>query len=244
MVNYSNFLLLFSLFTSSFLFSQNEPSNEEYYKVYDSFSSNQNNDLINGQEYIDLYYRNLRRDNHKFYNSDSFLEGSVVYRNQPYYGVKLKYDLLHDLIILESINQKVNHLSLNSESVTEFILEDSKFVRLPNKKDLEGFYRNGFFKEIYNSDNYTFYTKCIKDKSEVINDNLVKYTFRDKDIQVLLYKDNFYRINKIKNLISVLPFEKKEIKSFYKKNKKQYKKDREQFYKRLLYSLDTNIGES
>lgn len=244
MANYSNFLLLFSLFTSSFLFSQNELSNEAYYKVYDSFNSNQNNDLINGQEYIDLYYRNLRRDNHKFYYSDSFLEGSVVYRNQPYYGVKLKYDLLRDLIILESINQKVNLIVLNSESVTEFVLGESKFVRLHHNKDLASFYRNGFFKEIYNGDSYTFFIKCIKDKSEVISGNLVKYTYRDIDIPVLLYKNEYYRINKIKDLITVLSFKKKEIKLFYKKNKKQYKKDKEQFYKRLLYSLDTNIGES
>ncbi|MFI1744331.1 hypothetical protein [Thalassobellus sediminis] len=238
-VYYSNSIVLSLFLFSYFVYSQNEFSNSQYYKIYDSFNLNQNLDVINGQEYIDVY-KSLKRDNHKFYSSDDFFEGTVIYNSQPYYGLKIKYDLLNDLIILESINQKVNYLSLNSQFVTEFIIDNNKFVRLPISPVITEFYKNGFFKESFKGKEFSLFIKNIKYKNEVISRRKVLYTFRDKEIYILSSKNQYYLIDKIKDVTDVLSLNKKQIQLFYKENKKLFKKDKEQFLNKLFKLLEFN----
>ncbi|CDF79324.1 conserved hypothetical protein, partial [Formosa agariphila KMM 3901] len=223
------------VFLSSFVFAQTDFSTESYYKTYDTLSQNIN--LINGKEYLDTY-RSLKKENHKFYNSDIFLKGSIVYSEQPYYGVEFKYDILNDLIIVELINEKVSYVSLNSELVAEFTLAGDKFIHLPNHEVLERYYRNGYFKESFKGTNYTLFTKYIKDKNEVIDQLKVYYTFNSKENYFLQKDDTYYQINNIKDLTSIFNSQKKLIQSFYKENKNLYRINREQFFKTILFTLD------
>ena len=233
-------LYLVCLFSSNLLTSQPNyiDKNPNYYSVLDSFSKEENRSIYNGLEYFDIY-RCWDTDNNKFYQSYDFFNGTVVYDGEPFFNLKLKYNLLDDLIILEFVNKKVNYLQLNSNMVESFFLGDSKFVRLPINEELASFYGNGFFKEINNTGTkYKLYVKLKKEKHKIIKDNKLYYTFNEKATYVLCFDDQFLKINSKKDLIKGIPLRKKEIQTFYSKNNRLYKRDKELFYEKLFNQLN------
>ncbi|XMO86714.1 hypothetical protein AAFN75_00110 [Algibacter sp. AS12] len=211
--------------------------NTEHYKVYDSFLSYENNNVFNGLEYIDDY-RSLDIKNHKFYASSDFLSGFIVYNEQPYYNAKMKYDLLHDLVILEFVNNKVANLSLNSNMISQFVLNDDKFVRLPKTTSLLPFYENGFFKEAYKGEEYELYVKYKKEGIQKLSKNKVFYVFKDHEIYVLFYKNIYLKINSKKDIIELIPEKKAEISDYFNSNRRLYKKNKYQFFVKLFTNLN------
>src|SRR5690606_22294792 len=95
MTNYSTTFFLYILLIPTFIFSQSELLNKEYYKSFDSFNTYYNIEVFNGSEHIDTYLE-FKKGNHKFYHSENFLSGSVFYNGQPYHDFNMKYDLLND----------------------------------------------------------------------------------------------------------------------------------------------------
>jgi hypothetical protein len=235
------FLLYFIfLFSVNLLISQPNSvyENKVYYTALDSFLIEENRNIYNGLEYFDIY-RCLDTDNNKFYEDYDFFNGTVIYAGEPFFNLKLKYNLLDDLVILEFVNKKVNYLQLNSSLVESFFIGDSKFVRLPIKASIESFYGNGFFKEIHNEKSeYRLYVKYKKEKHKVIKDSRLFYKFSEKLTYVLRYKNNYFKINSKKDLLKALPNRKKEIQIFYVKNTRLYKLNKEAFYKKLFNQLN------
>ena len=241
MTNYSFTSFLYMLLVyNSFLFSQTQQLNKEYYKAFDSLNNYQNIEVFNGLEYIDNYF-DFERGNHKFYHDENTLVGDVIFNGQPYFGFKMKYELLSDFLVVEFTNQKLNYVILDSERVEEFVLDNDKFIRLPNKNELKGFYKNGFFKEVYKKNNYSLYVKYIKTMNDKIRDDKVFYVFSEKKFYVLSYQDKLYRINKLKDVVNVLPLKKNQIQKFYRNYKKLYKINREKFFENLLESIDNQV---
>lgn len=232
----TNVLLIF-LFISNFIFSQKEIPNKEYYVSFDSFNTYYNTGIFNGLEHVDTYL-DFEKGNHKFYHDDGFLLGSIVYDGQPYYNIKMKYDLLNDFLLIEYINQKVNYINLDTKLVSEFTLDEGKFIHLPEDNELENFYRNGFFKEVYKDNSYSLFAKYVKQKNERIHGKKVFYVFDEQNIYVLFYQNEYYRISKVKDIAEILPLKKRQILEFYKNYKKLYKNNREQFLERLFENLD------
>jgi len=212
--------------------------NKLYHTTMDSFFKEENRGIYNGLEYFDLY-RCLDTDNNKFYQDYDFFNGTVVYAGEPFFNLKLKYNLLEDLIILEFVNKKVNFLQLNSTLVESFFIGDSKFVRLPMHVNIESFYGNGFFKEIHNKNSeHKLYVKYKKEKHKVIKDSRLFYKFSEKLTYVLCFENNYFKINSKKDIINVLPNNKKEIQTFYSNNTRLYKLNRETFYEKLFNQLN------
>ena len=240
LTSYSATFFLYILFIPTYIFSQSELLNEQYYNSFDSFTTYYNIEVFNGKEHIDIYSE-FKKGNHKFYHSDDFLLGSVFYNDQPYYDLNMKYDLLNDFLLLGYKNQKISYLRLNEDFVHEFSLDGDKFVRLLENPQLDGFYRNGFFKEVYKGNNYMFYIKYLKSKTSRSRDKKIYYVFDDQSIYILFYKNYYFRINKIKDVIKILPQNKDQIQKFYTNYRKLYKKDREQFLEKLFKNLE-NLG--
>ncbi|MFI1771945.1 hypothetical protein [Thalassobellus citreus] len=216
--------------------AQSEFFKKEYFEVYDSIDLYQNNNVFNGLEYIDNYI-SLSVENHKFYGSSDFLKGYIIYNDLPHFNVKMKYDLLNDLVILEFVNIKVTNLSLNSSLVSQFVLNNAQFVRLPQIEILRPFYVNGFFQVAYNGPNYTLYVKYKKSKIEKLRNKKVYYTFKSNEVYVLFYKNKYLKINSKKNIIEAIPERETEISNYYKFNKRLYKKSKHQFFVKLFTSL-------
>ncbi len=212
-------------------------ADKNYYIFQDSLLMDENKDVYNGLEYIDDH-KSFTKEDHKFYKSYDFSSGFVMYNSQPYFNIKMNYDLLNDLLVIEFANSSLKKIRLNSTLVSEFKINNDRFVRLPEVQELEAFYGNGFFKNAMEGNHYSIFVKCIKKKVEKIRNYKIYYTFKDNRIYIVRYKDDFFRIDGIKDAIDAFPFMERQIKVFYKTNRKLYKMNRGQFLERLFRSLD------
>ena len=231
------YLVFLCFLFCNLVFAQSDFAKKAYFEAYDSIDLYDNSIVFNGLEYIDQY-RSLNIQNHKFYNSSDYLNGFIIYNDQPFFNVKMKYDLLNDLVILEFVNKKVANLSLNSSLVNQFILNNDKFFRLPETETLMPFYGNGFFKECFKGTKYTLYVKNKKTKNKKLRNKQVYYTFKAHEIYVLFYRNMYYRINSKKDIVAAIPDKEKEISSHYKSNKRLYQISESQFLIKLLSNLD------
>ncbi|GAA3563840.1 hypothetical protein GCM10022395_12980 [Snuella lapsa] len=216
--------------------SQAQSLEKNLYNLYDNLTQTQNNEVYNGLEYVDLD-RRLSPDDHKFYGSFNLIPGSVIYNRQPYYNLKLKYDLLEDVVVVHFID--ANHIRLNSKLVTSFAIGDNNaFVRLPFRKSLASFYGHGFFKEAYKGNGYSLYIKYIKKKVEKIKDQKIYSVFNDSEVYVIQNGETFFEASRIKEVTKAIPEKEDLIKLFYKNYSRLYRSNRRDFLVRLLKSLD------
>lgn len=208
------------------------------YEAYDSFLPHKNKDIFNGFEYVDLY-RSRYEYNHKFYGVSYFLSGDLLYEGRPFFSLKMKYNILDDLLLLNYLSFESNYLCLLSERVDEFTIDKAKFIRLPRNKDLEPFYLNGFFKVIYsNESDLAVYVKYQKKKYNIVEDRRIYYGFSEKKTFVLSYKENYFTINSKKDIIKLFLDYKNTIRDFYGKNNVLFKHDEDEFYKNLFIRID------
>ncbi|MGC6432117.1 MAG: hypothetical protein ACON5F_13820 [Jejuia sp.] len=227
------------LFSSSTCFSQSQVKDSLYYNLFDAYSNSLNKGFINGSEYIDVYPESPLEieNNNKFYQSYNYLNGSIVYNGQPYFNVKMKYDLLNDLLVMEFVNNGVNRFSLNPELVTEFRLLDSKFIRL-NDDNIGIHYKNGFFKESLKGKKLSFFVKYHKEKFEDLTEKRKYYKFKERRFYFMYYDNSFYRISSKRDILKALPDFEKPIKGYFKNNSRLFKKNKEQFLHQLFKYLD------
>jgi len=232
------FLYLFGFSVSNSLYSQQSNANfskGDYYKSFDDFIGNQNSDLVNGIKFIDKY-KNNTNNNYRFYKSINFFNGFVIYNNQPYFDVEIKYDLLSDNIIIGY--NDFTALILNHEMVDRFSIKTKNFVRLPLSDGLKSIYDHGFFEQAYIGKQCSLYKKYKKHKIKKVDNEQVFYIFKDRFFYVLKYKNKYVEINSKKDLLKFIPEYNKEIKYFYRTKKNSYGKSINEFMMNLAIYID------
>ncbi len=239
-MKYTHLLFLLFLFYISISFSQEDSKTSSYYSVFDAYTAYENKGVFNGLEHIDEFPEMPLKaeSNHKFYGAFNFSKGYVLYNGQPYYNLKMKYNLLHDLVLLQFTNKKVNQVKLSSGLISEFVLLEGKFVRLENNKVLKPYYKNGFFKEAFSGNAFSLFVKYDKEKLEDFRNRKVYYRFLMHQFYFLKYQDSFHKINSKRDIIKLLPNLEKPIKRFFKKSPKLFRKNKELFLANLFRDLD------
>lgn len=203
-------------------FGQTEESDEQYYKIYDNYIGAENSELNNGVSFLKQY--RIVDQSYLFFNTKNYVEGKVCYKNQNY-KTKLKYDLLNDIVVIKYIDSiNAFTFSLNSRLVSSFTADNHKFIKLSNSKNLQSFYGNGFFEEVYLGNDFSFYMKYKKHlKKSTVYDKLY-YSFVEKNIYLLKYKNKYYEISKKNDIIKIAPNYKQVINVFFTKGRKVNRK--------------------
>jgi hypothetical protein len=137
-LNYSSVLLI--LFVSLSSFGQSFP-NTEIYSWYDTQTGIQNSKLLRGVEYIEEH--RMINENHKFFESNDFQKGVLVYDGQLYNDVTLKFNIYDDLLLIYlQYEQRNLFFELFSDKVNNFEISDHKFsyIRAENDSSILGFY--------------------------------------------------------------------------------------------------------
>ncbi len=240
----SLFPLFFMWLAVKLSFSQTDGVASTYYSALDTHLGYKNNGAFNGREYLDVYpeLSISIKTNNKFYNSYNFIEGYIFYGGQPYYNVELKYDLIHDLLLIEYNNERANLLSLNPEILKEFELNGERFVRLENAPDLEAHYANGYFKEAFSGKTSSLYIKYRKTPIDQLNDGKIQYTFKASKVFLLQIhsQSGYAQILSKKSILKAFPERVKTIRLFYKNNPVLRRKSKEAFFIGLLRHIDNS----
>jgi hypothetical protein len=229
--SYYTFIFTVFLITNSSLFAQNKIED-----FFDTTVGKENLPLNNGIFYFNTF---KTLNTHQYYHTSKYTVGTLVYEDQFYNAVNLKYDSFRDVLVFKPygesenfgiilINEKVLHFSLNNKNFTNlsYITKDS----LENVK--------GYYEENLKGRDFTFYIKHKKDRREFIKNQVVYADFGIYNEFLLLANKKYHTIKSKKDVINIFPNLKKEINSFYNDNSKLVKDNKTEFYEKLFQFID------
>ncbi|GAA4049509.1 hypothetical protein [Flavobacterium chungnamense] len=236
-------LLKFNLYSLIFLVTYTSQSQNDtptsLHDWYDSKVGKENLDINNGK--ILLNYDIILKNNDRFYFQNYTL-GSVVYDNQLYNNVLLNYDINNDDLIIKpnGENDKMP-IVLNKSKVNSFYVNGKNYINLGYNKISNNEVVPGFYEEVFLNNNMNFYIRHIKDKRQIINENLVFDDFTEITSYIILYKNQYYKITNKKSLTTIFPELKKNINEFYSNNSSFEKSNKAKFLEDLFKYLNTII---
>lgn len=236
---YSGVYLTFSFFLCIGVvsYSQSGQADIVYYE-YDKIVGNENTGLYNGPEFVDQFL-DTWDNSHIYLKSSAFMKSRLVYNNQSYINVPLKYDLFEDNVIIRSSDHlSAFQVKLIAENISSFSVHGRTFTKLNGTKlDLIG---NDFFEIASLGKSVSLYIKHLKKKKRETVENVLQYSFYKDNYYILAYGGVYHPIYSIKDFKEIFPDKYKQIKIFYKQNKIQYKASKDSFMIKLVKYLDEN----
>ena len=239
------FVFVFFLFTRIIsINSQTTSEIKDYYKLFDSIVGHGNIGIYDGTEHIVEYV--TLKGNHQYYFTSDYLVGDVIYDDQPYYDIRMKYDIYNDELIVRLPNGLAFIvIELIKEKVKSFSLNNTQFNRIAvtNKVNLvEENY--GFCELLYKSDHLSLYKKHKKLRTYHLDKEFAYNKFNYKNEYLIYYKDKYHDIKSKRTFIQLFPEHRKQINSFFNKNKILFKSYYEMFIMYLMKSLSKNIADN
>ncbi len=228
-----------SLTNVFFAFGQTSTKNDATYLWFDQIVGLENTALVDGVEYEEEH--RVINEKTKFFKSGDFLDGTVSYKNQSYFGLQLKYDLYENDVLVRLPNRiGGTTLRLTKDEIQDFAIDGHAFIAIANK-DVEGVSFSGFYEKLFKGAHLALYTKYQKNALERRDKKNLYYEFNDGESKHLIkYRTKFYRIEGKKDLVELFPEYKREIRAHYKRNKTK-KKRRTGFFMSSLVNLIDNM---
>lgn len=229
--------ILFFLFINccfTYLSYAQKVNHKEINKAYDDLVQQNNTGLFDGPEFQDIYLTNS--NSNRYFDQFDFSKGSVVYNDQKYFDVFMKYDIFDDQIIVRSDDDlNLFKVNLNSENITEFTIQDRRFVSIPALNDINN---TKFYEIAYKGENSILYIKHRKEIKETTINYTLRYDFQEKNYYVLFINKSYQSFESVKELKKILSQREKQIQSFYKIHKDIYKSNIDQFMIDLIKNLN------
>jgi hypothetical protein len=189
------YLLVFSLFVLSFhssVFAQEQsPDARTDYDNVCKYVMNEygfDQVLVNGIFYEDKYWRKI---GHQFFLEDQLYNGTLIYRGNEYPGVKMKYDiydqqlvlylkLYNSLVWIVPINDFVTAFSLGNKFFSKYNFRgEPKFYQVVydtgKLKCLYYWFKQKYDPDIYSKTNSCRFTDSEKKNYLVLNDSIMTY---------------------------------------------------------------------
>ncbi|AUP81469.1 hypothetical protein [Flavivirga eckloniae] len=232
-------LIIFICFYSFNFHSQNEQNSNNYYKWFDSVINVSNTSLLNGINFKEEY-RTIE-DNNQYFLTKQFLPGNVVYDGQSYYDIPMKYDIHNNELIIRLTDEKGHYLviQLTKKHIENFKIDNHKFINADQLKlDIPVFSREGFYEVLFHNSNLSLFKKHIRDKRERLGDKFSYIEFVYKSKFLIKHNNKISNIRSKKDLIRLLPEQKKAINAFYDKNRVLRKSNYDTFLINLLKHLN------
>lgn len=229
-------IVLAIILNTTYLLAQNDSRN--YYNWFDQNVGIENTGLYNGTRYYEKF--RIRNGKHKFLLTPEFQKGDVVYWNQPYFDIDMKYDLFEgQIIIMLNKISGTSILQLNKKEIQSFRLDNRKFVYLKNVEgDFSTVPVSDFFEEMVHTNLLVLYKKNRKIRNKYIVNKVIYSEFKTKNEYYVSYDGGFYEILKKSNWNKLFPTQKKVINSFYKEYRDMMKSDYDLFLTRLANKLN------
>jgi hypothetical protein len=179
-------------------------------------SAGHNSLLYNGSEYV---YTSHGKVGTPFFQTDSFVRGSVVYHQIPYHNVLMAYDIEDDVVVIRDFDNKYN-ITLVSEKLDSFSLLNRNFVKLLKDSSADS-PPTGFY-ELVVAGKAMFYRKAIKQLQASRTEDKMQYTQYDRFY--ILNNGKYFFVDSRKSLLSALGGNGDEMNRFLRKNNLNFKK--------------------
>jgi hypothetical protein len=125
--------------------------------------------LVNGVFFEDIYRGS---DGHPYLLEDSFVEGSLVFRNKAYESVMIKYDIYAQQLLINHLHEGYTMASiLTGEFVNSFQIHGKQF----RKMTVGGVSVPAYYQVLAELEHLHCYAFWFKARNESINDNNTRY---------------------------------------------------------------------
>lgn len=220
---------------------QNKTSLKKNYLWFDNQVGIENTGLFNGLRYEEKY--RMTNSNHKFYRSRDYLVGDIIYDNQTYYNIKMKYDIFENHVIVNLVTNTGNNiLKLLNSKLEGFSISENEFTKISNSTIQNSNNKmNGFFEVLFKEPTLILYKKYKKKAKKNINKKYLYFTFKNENKYYCYNINNYYLIKSKKDWINIFPNQKKLVLSFYNENKILQKSNYDSFLKQLCKKLNNSI---
>lgn len=227
--NLFRFLSILYLLTNQFIFAQNIDSlliiaKENAINIYKS-SISQNSSIYNGKEDRQT---DSKSKGHPYFGNQAWLLGDVIYNENIYKNIYLKYNTVSQQLILQHWGGFLK-IELVKSKIKSFTILGQAFLNI--NSDSTSKIESGFYKQLY-SENLLFLSKINKIKSESVIESEIITEFKEIKDYFLLKENNTFKIKSLSSFESVFP--NKDIKKICNDLKLDFKKDEENSYVKLL----------
>lgn len=244
-------LILFKLFTIK-VYSQIDLESKNHFIWFDNVVGDGNLGIYNGTKFIEKY--KTKPNNHRFLLDNTFRLGNLIYDNQTYYNIPLKYDIHDDQLIaklpyqsnflfVKLIKEKVDFFEINVNEIN-FSQKKLSFINSVAYSEIVDFTFKGFYQILLKNKTAILLKKNFKEKSVLIENNLAFVKFSDKSHFAILKDNKYYKINSKKDVIKVYPKQKRYISIFYRRNRKLFNLNESVFYTNLFRDIYSSISKN
>lgn len=228
-------LVFFSLivFCSVIARSQTTDPQSSYLNWFDQQVGIENTALYKGIIYKETY-RTIN-EKVKFYKTAEWYTGSVVYSGQLFTDVLLKYDVFGDQLLVKQLDRLGGgSILLFKDKVDEFAIDGTQFVHVHGSSQIDGYYEL-----LWDEDGNRLLGKHLKNDFLRKDRRATYYEFTDLKKEYVLDKQgSYYSIKGKKELTNIYPGLKREINSFYQKNKGLRSRDMDAFMVAIINVLE------
>lgn len=212
-------------------FSQNKEIDSLLFTSFDKTTDLLNSKLSYGLVFEEKWRKKIK-NNHNFFLSDLFQKGNIHYRGEYFFDIKLKYDIVDDLVIARITNQQQKtSIVLEKNFINKFQLNNFNFVNtFPQDY--------GFLEIIFVADNFSILKKHQKVSNKNTDFNFIYHTFKKKKDKYFLFLKNYYfQIESKKDFIKIFPNQKEKIIKYFKTNSTLQKNNYKTFVIKLMNQL-------
>lgn len=183
----------------------------------------------NARIYTGSYYfdKNLGINGHPFFQNNYWETGSIIYENQRYDSVELRYDVYRDLVLVKHIDKEgfINLVQLKKSKVEGFIMNGHHFIQL--EEDTLSGLSPGFYDLLLNGEPLKAIARRKKEINRIQGSGNQIRGYVDKDKYYIKSGGVYYPVNRKKTMYNVLSERKNEIRIFLKRNKSRLRRDYE-----------------
>ncbi len=206
------------------------------YRNFDEFVGLENTVAYQGQEYRDPY--RTVNEFHRYYKTDEFSTGKIIYQDQPFFDLPLRYDIFEDELFLKlQDNYGSNPIRLYKNYIKEFSIYGKRFVSIESNTTSNDV-ASGFFEVVQESERFTFYLKPKKQIYKRTNkENLYYEFFQTGSSYLLLYDNKHYWLKNHHSLKKIFPEFRAQIQDFARASKRLRRSKPDEFISLLLKKI-------
>ena len=215
-------VIIFFLFTVTplYLFAQGETEDLTSTSTNVAFANavNMYNNTIgkNSVIFTGVAYYDIRRGikGHPFFMNDLWEIGTIVYRDQKFDSIDIKYDILRDLLLVKNIDKRgfIWPIQLNSLKVEEFNVLGHHFMNI--EEDTLSNFKTGFYDVLFDGDKAKVLIKRRKEINESQGFGNLEKEYVLNDIWYIKSGQEYYVVKGKNSILKVFADRKNEIKAF------------------------------
>lgn len=218
------FLILAFLITSHAVGQEfADEKNKEIFLAFDKAIGAVNTEIYTGAEYIEKH--RMINENHKFFESENFVPGTVNYGGQPFFNIPLKYNIFEDLVIVSPQERKwQNGFRLFENKLESFELSGHRFVNIISPEaDVKGIHELLFANE-----NVQLLKKYRVKEKMIRKDAFVHFEFREQKPKYFFFHEGEYQELSRRNLLKAFPDQRSMLLEKFRNFRKQSGERRDQ----------------